>query len=412
MAWQAPIEVDQGRGERGPWRQNDSRYDFVDDLAVALAPDGAATLAWVDQADKAVLSRTLSADGQWVQAAPVDVSRQPDTFSWLPRVARVPDAPQRVLVQWQEIIFSGGSHGGEMMVARSADGGDHFSAPVNLSRSPGGDGKGRVTREVWHNGSHDLSAGPSGVVQAAWTAYDGALWVSRSVDGGASFSSPRQVAAQARAPSLAFGRGPGGRWYLAWAGVAPGPLGVHLAVSADGGASFGPPWQVGVANGPVDAPRLVAGPGGALHLAFGLGLAGTTVPREVRYTRSWDGGRRFEPARVLSAPVASAQAGAGFAQLGVDGRGRVLVVWEAFGDGTGRPRGLGYAVSRDGGRRFTPPALVPHAIDPGGGWNGSSQGLLGQKLAINEAGDIAVALSALKTGSHSRVWLVRGRLAG
>ena len=55
IAWHARTEVAQDRGERGPWRQSQSRYDFVDDPAVALTPNGDAAVAWVDQAKKAVL---------------------------------------------------------------------------------------------------------------------------------------------------------------------------------------------------------------------------------------------------------------------------------------------------------------------------------------------------------------------
>jgi hypothetical protein len=35
-----------------------------------------------------------------------------------------------VYVLWQEIVFSGGSHGGEIFFARSRDGGQTWSAPA------------------------------------------------------------------------------------------------------------------------------------------------------------------------------------------------------------------------------------------------------------------------------------------
>ncbi|HEY0825390.1 MAG TPA: hypothetical protein VGD76_16500, partial [Ramlibacter sp.] len=67
------------------------------------------------------------------------------------------------------------------------------------------------------------------------------------------------------------------------------------------------------------------------------------------------------------------------------------------------------AVSDDG-RRFAAPQLVPGSTDAGGGSNGSSQGWLMRKLAVRADGEIALANSALKAGSHSRVWLLRGTL--
>jgi hypothetical protein len=49
-------------------------------------------------------------------------------------------------------------------------------------------------------------------------------------------------------------------------------------------------------------------------------------------------------------------------------------------------------------------------VDPAGGFNGSTQGLLMRKLAVRADGEIAVVNSAVKIGSHSRVWLMSGTL--
>src|SRR5688572_5331248 len=191
IAWQGTIEIAKGRGERGPWQQSESRYDFVDDPSVAINERGEVAVVWVDQAAKAVLFQRFSTDGRGQLERPTNVSRLPQTFSWLPRVAFAPGAPDQVLVLWQEIIFSGGSHGGDILFARSNDGGKSFSLPANLSSSVGGDGKGRINRDIWHNGSLDLIAGNGGTVYAAWTEYEGALWFSRSLDGGRKFAPPQ-----------------------------------------------------------------------------------------------------------------------------------------------------------------------------------------------------------------------------
>ena len=172
LTWHGSTEIARGRGERGPWRQNESRYDFVDDPAVAINSRGEIAIAWVDQARKAVLLQRYSPEGKPQFPRPVDVSRRPQTFSWLPRVAFAPDAPHSVFVLWQEIIFSGGTHGGDILFARSSDGGRSFAGSGQSSHSVGGDGKGRVSRQIWHNGSMDLVAGANGVVHAAWTEYD------------------------------------------------------------------------------------------------------------------------------------------------------------------------------------------------------------------------------------------------
>lgn len=371
LPWQQS-EIAAGKGERGPWQQNESRYDYVDDPAVALDDEGRAVVAWVDQGTKDVF-----VDG-------VNVSRSPDTFSWLPRIAL---SGRKVYVLWQEIIFSGGSHGGEMLFAFSEDGGKRFSNPVNLSNSVAGDGKGRMAAELWHNGSYDLAVGPDGVVHAAWTEYEGRLWYTRSTDGGRSFSQRFQVNADherpARGPSLALGGD--GAVHLAWTDGD-----IHLARSTDGGASFGKPTAITRTRAYSDAPRLAIDGAGTLHLAY------------AERNRIWYANGSLQSPRAISGD------GAGFPALRADGAGRLYVLWERFREKNGRPRGLELAVSSDAGRSFSSPALVPHSADPSGAPNGSFQGLLMQKLAVNARGDIAVVNSSLKDGEGSRVWLMRG----
>lgn len=80
-----------------------------------------------------------------------------------------------VYVLLQEIVFSGGSHGGEIFFARSTDGGRTFGDPIKFSKSIDGDGKGRLTPRYWHNESLDLAKCPEGNLYAAWTEYEGAL---------------------------------------------------------------------------------------------------------------------------------------------------------------------------------------------------------------------------------------------
>src|SRR5687768_6518205 len=110
VAWDEAVELANGGGEKGPWQQNESRFDYVDDGTVALAGDGAAVLAWVEQASKDVFVQVRDRDGR-ARFAPVNVSRTPAVFSWLPRIVV---SGEDVFVLWQEITFSGGSHGGDI----------------------------------------------------------------------------------------------------------------------------------------------------------------------------------------------------------------------------------------------------------------------------------------------------------
>lgn len=399
LAWQDAIELAAGRGERGPWRQNDSHYDYVDDGTAAFLPGGGLALAWADQKGKDVWLRTLPADGRL--GAPVNVSRSPATFSWLPPIA-VDRGGGHLYLLWQEIIFSGGSHGGDILFARSRDGCRTFSPPLNLSRSRGGDGKGRLGRDVWSNGSLDIAVGGDGAVIAAWTEYQGSLWLTRSRDGGASFEAPRRIAGDdthpARAPALAAGAG--AAVYLAWTVGEDPAARIRVARSGDGGASFAAPLLAGASDGRADAPSLAVDGAGRVHLAFGLHRAGRF---EVRYTAAAAGGG-FAAPRTLSAP----DGGAAYPSLASDGREGVFVIWENL-DPVGRSRSLGLAISHNGGRHFSAPAVVPGSAAPAGGSNGSQQGLLGRKLAVDGAGRIAVVNSSLLPGRRSQVSLIRAK---
>lgn len=395
IRWDAPIEIARGGGQLGEWRQNDSDYNYVDDTTVALADDGTAVVAWVDQARKEIFVQRYSRSGT-ATAAPVAVSRTPAVFSWLPRL--VLDGND-IYVLWQEIVFSGGSHGGEAFFARSRDGGATFDAPQNLSRSRNGDGKGRISKKVWHNGSLDLTVAKDGTIYAAWTEFDGPLWVSRSRDRGATFTSPVRIddrSRPARAPALATW---GDTVYVAWSVGEDSAGDVRLSVSTDG-ETFERPTIVARTPRYSDAPKLVVDAAGTLHLAWSESLGGPRERATVRYMRSRDRGRTFEPPREI------APAGAGFPMLAVDGE-RVVVSWERMIGS--QPRGLSLAYSLDRGSSFSRPVLVPGSIDPGGGVNGSHQGRLMEKLAARD-GQLAIANSALAHGRSSRVWFVRATL--
>jgi hypothetical protein len=83
------------------------------------------------------------------------------------------------------------------------------------------------------------------------------------------------------------------------------------------------------------------------------------------------------------------------------------LLWERFTGETLRPRGLGIAVSSDGGRSFSS-NQVPESI--GAGWNGSFQGMLTRKLAVGTDGALAIVNSSIHEREGSRVWLMRGKL--
>ena len=302
IRWQSPMEVVAGDAYRGPWRMNRSRFHYVDDPAVALTADGSLGIAWVQNRLQDVYFTAYGPGGEAVLDEATNVSRSPGTFSWLPKT--VMSGAGEVYVLWQEIVFSGGSHGGEAFFARSADGGRSFSTPLNLSNSEAGDGKGRLTRERWHNGSLDLARAPDGTLHAVWTEYEGALWASRSTDGGRSFSAPLRVggsdAAPARAPDLAIGGD--GTVHLVWTVGEDPHADLRIAVSRDGGGSFGEPRMLLASNNHADAPKIAVAREGGLHLVYAEGAEGPFGPHHVRYARLAPGRLTASAARPVTRP--------------------------------------------------------------------------------------------------------------
>ena len=121
-----------------------------------------------------------------------------------------------------------------------------------------------------------------------------------------------------------------------------------------------------------------------------------------------DGARTFDKPREISSPLPQGFKSSSFPALSVDGEDNLYLLWELFPDKRDRSRGLGFTVSSDAGRTFASPSVVPGSADPALGDNGSRQGLLMRKLAVNAAGAIAIVNSTFKRGETSHVWLFRG----
>jgi hypothetical protein len=410
VTWHERMMTASGGGYQGPWRMNASVYDYVDDPAVAIDEQGSIGVVWVEQARKDIFFQRFSPDGRPQLPAPVQVSHTPAIFSWLPKIVMTSGDPQAIYVLWQEIIFSGGSHGGDILFARSTDGGRTFRAPLNLSHDRAGSGKGRLTKDAWHNGSLDLAQGPDGTLYAAWTDYEGALWVSRSTDQGGSFSPPVMIAdrsrtAPARGPSLAVDMQ--GIVYLAWTVAEDAAAAIRLSTSRDHGRSFLAPTIAHHSGGHADAPQIAVDHAGTVHLVYAESPQGPLYTYHIAYRRLRKGEARFAPPVTLSPPPSQRSESESFPALAIGGKEQLFVLWERFP--AHRPNGLGFTYSRDGGQTFAAPSSIPGSLDREQGFNGSLQGLLMQKLAANSRGEIAVVNSTFHPGQGSRIWLIRGQ---
>lgn len=96
----------------------------------------------------------------------------------------------------------------------------------------------------------------------------------------------------------------GNRVVEAFAATSPSArTNVYVARSTDGGYSFLPPVRVGstaLGSRIEGEPRIAIVPGGAVHLVFS---SDTGPNREIRYTRSLDGGATWSPDQVLGTVV-------------------------------------------------------------------------------------------------------------
>ncbi|CAN5456037.1 hypothetical protein BH23BAC3_BH23BAC3_32580 [soil metagenome] len=408
--WIDRIEVASGDAYQGPWRMNDSEFHYVDDPAITLLNDGSWGIVWADQKKQDLFYRQYNSDGEPALDAAVNVSQSPGIFSWLPRMIIDPKDSNRIYILWQDIAFTGGSHGGEIMFSRSVDRGETFSEPVNLSNTKAGAGKGRLTSTRWDNGSLDLAINPNGILFAAWTEYEGALWFSRSSDGGQSFSSPIHIAGEsevpARGPSLATDNQ--GTVHLAWTYGEDNSADIHYTYSVNWGMSFAEPQLISESGAHSDAPKIAADGNGIVHVVYAEGDGILSSRYEIYYSRIQRADRRFMEPRVVSSFHSGQIRSAAFPDIAINANGSIYLVWELYPDRGQHSRGLGYAYSFDGGRSFSNPGLIPGSSDPAYGVNGSRQGSLMSKLSVNDSGSIVVANSTFKNEESSHIWIFRG----
>jgi len=410
IVWHDAVEVATGEAHAGPWRMNESDFRYVDDASVALQQDGMAAVVWADQEQQDVFLQRYDRDGEPQLDAPTNVSRSGDTFSWLPRVLMAANEPDTVYVLWQEIIFSGGTHGGEILFARSQDTGETFSEPVNLSKTQNGAGKGRLTARRWDNGSLDLAEGPDGEVWTTWTEYEGRLRISRSSDGGRTFAEPKHIAGSGdlptRAPSIAVDDD--GKVHLAWTVGEDPTADIRYTIFDSRDESFQAPRTVDVTGGHADAPKLAVDDNGIVHLVYAESPDGPWQRAHIRYTLA-RAGEPFRAPEDISTAHTEQFASVGFPSLAISGDD-LYVLWELFPGLGHRSRGLGMTRLTDDGDRFAAAEIVPHSGQSDPGFNGSRQGMLMRKLAVNDAGDIAVVNSTFQQGERSFVRLIRGHL--
>lgn len=410
VEWNERIEVTSGEAEIGPWKMNRSNFNYVDDPTVAVDEKGKVTVAWVDNNRKDIYLQKFDADGKPIFDRPTRVSKNHEVFSWLPKMATSKNG-QKIYVLWQEIVFSGGTHGGEAFFAMSDNGGRTFSSSQNLSESKAGDGKGRLSRELWHNGSLDIAKSSDGSVYATWTEYEGRLLFSRMPPDRDEFTDPMHVGgsfdAPARGPTLATDGD--GRICIVWTVGNADSENMRSISSSDSGVSFTDPKSILEADGHADSPKISMEPNGTIHLVYGEGPKGPPGPYQIKYSRKPPDQSTFRTPRTISRPQSDKLLSTHFPALARDGEGNLFVLWELYPDPGAHPRGLGFTYAGKADTSFAPPSVIPGTTAKKHGVNGSLQGHLMRKMDVNEKGKIGVVNSRIEQGSQSRIFLNIGQ---
>jgi RTX calcium-binding nonapeptide repeat (4 copies) len=166
------------------------------DPVLAAGPDGSFYYATLVREQNLQVGVARSTDGGQSWSTPVVVSPQRDPNApvdhdkpWLAVDTTSLRYRGSVYIAWTELTsFDVWS----VLLSRSTDGGKTFSAPVELSGPPV---EGAPTH---YNGGlgTQVAVGPQGEVYVAWVGNGAApyVWITRSLDGGVTFSPPRPVA--------------------------------------------------------------------------------------------------------------------------------------------------------------------------------------------------------------------------
>jgi hypothetical protein len=220
----------------------------------------------------------------------VNVSRSPGE-AFEPEIAVAPD--NSINVAWED-TRSGVS---TIMFARSTDGGQTFLEPVAVSS-----GEGRATE------AH-ISADSAGRIHVAWideSGGDSQAFYSRSTDGGQTFSAPLNLSNEPGAEiEKPFVTTSGESVYVAYNDRANNSRQAYLVKSDDGGERFGGPEQVSRADrtkGRAHSVAMTADSRGVLHLVW---IDSSIVGRDegVLFYSNTRNGRTFSAQQLILAVI-------------------------------------------------------------------------------------------------------------
>lgn len=375
---------------------------------IAVDAKGNINVVWLDNGSgtNAVLF-SRSSDGGMTFSTPQNLSSQAGSSAFLPEMAL--DSAGNVYILWSD----NSSGNGGVFLTRSTDGGADFSVPqiishaganpagdqlvvdsnsninvawsdnspgyyaVFFSRSTDGGATFSATLQVSTNASvSSFIAGAivdsSGNINIAWVDRGSSgffpftdFLLSRSVDGGATFSAPNVIDSETGSPfhpvltvsDVEFETDRNGNINLLWSHPNFNgdwfDFGVLFSRSADGGLSFSSPKTIGSNSGNSPLPTMAIGPSGDVNVIFENNpdfpfFLETGITDNL--TRSVDGGATF--ARAWNSDTCGDANGA--AAVATEASGRISVAYGFFGGPACPGGGLLFTQSADGSNFSTP----------------------------------------------------------
>jgi len=248
-----------------------------------------------------------------------------------------------------------------VLFSRSVDGGHTFSTPKNISAPTGG----HLTLE-----RRQIAIDSIGSINVVWSGATGNIFFSRSTDGGANFSAPVIAGSGIGNPSIAVNSA---SISVVWEASVSGhnPYDVFFSQSADGGATFSTPKDVSNPEGAFYEQIAVA-PDGSIDIIWNSNCQNTfflTCPAspssDVFFSQSKDSGASFSvPLNLSNTSGISIRD----VRMIVEQTGNIDVVWPEGASGF-------FSRSADGGTSFSAPRQISNgfasqmAVDPNGNIN-------------------------------------------
>jgi hypothetical protein len=256
-----------------------------------------------------------STDGGANFSTPKPVSNA-SGFATNPRISV--DRQGGINVVWQDNATTGGNY--DVFFSRSSDGGQNFSAPTNLSSA----------NDPGDSTSPQIATDASGNIDVVWEedSINLGVFFSHSTNGGGSFSPPMNLSpnsAGASAPQIAVGVD--GSINLVWQDTVNFVSVIFFSRSVDGGANFSTtPTNISNDSGNSFSPQIALDSNGNINIVWVDDTPGNFA---VFFKRS-DNSASFKNAtiNVSNNPVSSSPGNCDRPQIGVDAKGNIELVWQ------------------------------------------------------------------------------------